>query len=220
MWETEVDGITTGTVRSDPSTTTFKGHFLGFHERSSGKRLLTPLLDLTVSKGDPPALESFEEVGKEMERFLDGPIACTDGAGGFREAKRVGALPPAVLLATVRHSNKPGGPKQFTKSSRLPKEVASPKLLEVFQDQDRNNPASSSLRRTAGTQAVDGYWGNLQGQLRKGNNLGRGAVDQATEHGLAEAFLLESPGTVAFGSATKEYFEQFKCTKSATPFFA
>ena len=115
--ETEVDGTTTGTVRSDPSTTTFKGRFLGFHERSSGKRLLTPLPDLTVSKGDPPAPESFEEVGKQMERFLDGSIACTDGAGGFRKAKRVGALPPAVPLATVRHSYKPGEPKQFTKSS-------------------------------------------------------------------------------------------------------
>ena len=154
-----------------------------------------------------------------MERFLDGSIACADGAGGFRKAKRLGALPPEVPLATVRHSNKPGEPKQFTKSCRLTKEAASPKLLRVFQDQGRSNPASSSLRWTAGTQAVEGYWGNLKGQLRKGNNMGRGTVAQATDHALAAAFLLESPGLAALGAAMNEYFDEFQRTKPATHFF-
>ena len=75
--------------------------------------------DQKVAKGDPPVPESFQDVGADLSRCKDGSILCADGAGGFRAAKSQGIVPKEVPLSTVRHSNKPGQPKQFTKFEKI-----------------------------------------------------------------------------------------------------
>ena len=156
---------------------------------------------------DYSSSEGYEESGKEMERFQESSTACSDGAGGFRKSKRLGPLPPEAPVVTMSHSVKPGGSKRFAKSAKLPKEEAPEKLRDLFANQGRNQPASSSFRWTAGAQAMKGCWGNSKNQFRKGNNLGRGAVDQATEHGLGAVVLARVSWNCCLGVSHDRVFQ-------------
>ena len=131
--EVEVDGTTLGTIRSDPDFNIHTGRILGFKERATGKTVFTKMPDQKVKKGDPPVPECYEEVHADLTRCKDGSILCADGAGGFKKAKRLKAVPEEVPLSTVRHSNKPGQPKQFTKFDKVPVEKASKKLTKASQ---------------------------------------------------------------------------------------
>ena len=155
-----------------------------------------------------------------MWRFKDGSVANADGAQAFAKAKRKGKIAAEVPLQTVRHSNKKGQPKQFTKFQKYKVSELSQKLKAVAKRQKRLKRGSGSLRSTAGTQGVEGgVWSALKAELRKQNCLGRGTVSNSTVNGLAATFVLLTPGLEALGKAMKLHFDEFKDEKESWDFF-
>ena len=206
--EAEVDCTATAVDRTGAATTTYKGRMLGITERNSKKEFFAALPDVTTAKGDPPPPESYEDVAPHVGRLKDGSIMMPDSAGAYTKAKRLKKVPEEVPRLPVRHSAKKGQPKQFSRFAKVDKTALSPKAKAVARKHGNLQRGSSSAKYTAGTQKVDGKWGNTKDQMRRGNTLGRN-TSKAHQKAFAALFLLESPGLENLGKASKQYFDHW-----------